>query len=143
MNPVIRVVRTLQIVIVVSVLMFIRILYIVHPVSRIVNASVQWVIVLCAIASASSGFILQSMLLRSRSRSLPATQSSSPRGRWFLGHILRFATAESVALFGLVLRMIGSSSILVAVLFVISLLLLLLWQPGTIPTETASQSSAG
>jgi hypothetical protein len=39
--------------------------------------------------------------------------------------------------------MMGSTSILVAVLFVTSLLLLLLWQPGAVPTETESQSTKG
>ncbi|HUD73891.1 MAG TPA: hypothetical protein VMQ76_02385 [Terracidiphilus sp.] len=143
MNPAILVVRTLQCAMIVSVLMFIFVLKVIHPAPHSVSASFQWSIVFCAVASALMGFIVQRMLLRARSKSLPAAQSPDPRGPWLSGHIIRFATAESVALFGFVLRMMGSTSILVAVLFVTSLLLLLLWQPGAVPTETESQSTKG
>jgi uncharacterized membrane protein len=141
MNPAILTVRILQCAMIVSVLMFIYILHIIHPAPHSVNALLQWSIVFCAIASALMGFIVQRMMLRAPSQSLPATENSTPLRQWFAGHVLRFATAESVALFGVVLRMMGSSSILVTVLFVSSLLLLLLWQPGAVPTQTESQSS--
>jgi hypothetical protein len=141
MNPAIVTVRTLQCAMIVSVLMFIYALHIVHPAPHTVNASMQWSIVFCAIASALMGFIVQRMMLRAPSQSIPATNNSTLLRPWFAGHVLRFATAESVALFGFALRMMGSSSILVTVLFVSSLLLLLLWQPGTVPTQTESQIS--
>ncbi|MGP8269695.1 MAG: hypothetical protein ACLQLH_06475 [Terracidiphilus sp.] len=141
MNPAIFMVRIMQCAMIVSVLMFIYVLHIIHPVPHGVNASLQWSIVCCAIVSALVGFIVQRMMLRAPSQSLPATDNSTLLRPWFAGHVLRFATAESVALFGFVLRMMGSSSILVTVLFVSSLLLLLLWQPGAVPTQTESQSS--
>jgi hypothetical protein len=139
MNPAILTVRILQCAMIVSILLFIFVLHIVHPVPHSVNASLQWSIVFCAMASALAGFYGQRMFLRVPSQSLPSTQNSTLLNRWFAGHIVRFATAESVALFGFVLRMMGSSSILVTVLFVSSLLLLLLWQPGAVPTQTESQ----
>ncbi len=141
MNPAILMVRVMQFAFIVSVLLFIYVLHLIHPAPHSVNASVQWSIVFCAFASALMGFIVQRMMLRAPSQSLPATQSSNLPGPWFTGHVVRFATAESVALFGFVLSMVGSSSILVPVLFVSSLLLLLLWQPGTVPTQTESQIS--
>jgi hypothetical protein len=143
MNPAILVVRAMQFVFIVSVLMFIYVLHIVHPAPHSVNASLQWSIVFCAVASVLMGFIVQRRMLRAPSQSLPATENSNLLRPWFAGHVLRFATAESVALFGFVLRMMGSSSILVTVLFVSSLLLLLLWQPGDIPTQTESKYSVG
>lgn len=143
MNPTIVLVRTMQCAFIVSVLLFAFALHIIHPAPHSVSASLQWGIVFCAAASALMGFIVQGVWSRSPIQALPAAQDAALRSRWLTGHILRFATAESVALFGFVLRMMGSSSILATALFVSSLALLLIWQPGAIPTQTASQSSTG
>ncbi len=143
MSPAILLVRIMQCAFIVSVLLFIFVLHIVHPAPHSVNASLQWSIVLCAIASALMGFIVQGIWSRAPSQPLPAAQNATLRSRWLSGHILRFATAESMALFGFVLRMMGSSSVLVTVLFVSSLLLLLLWQPGAVPTQSEFQDSIG
>jgi hypothetical protein len=143
MNPVIRVVRILQFAIIVSVLLFMLVLHIVRPAAQSVNTSVQLAIVCCAIASAMLGFIMQRVILNAPDRPNAPGQSSTPQGRWFTGHVIRFATAESVALFGFVLRMMGSTSNLVIALFAGSLLLLLIWQPGAVPTATESRSSIG
>jgi hypothetical protein len=136
MNPAVRVVRILQIAFIVSVLLFIRVLQILHPPTHSVSAPIQWAIVLCAIASAEIGFIGQRTFLRPRDPSLPTTQNPTPLARWTSGHIIRFATAESVALFGFVLRMLGSNSIVVYLLFGSSLLLMLMWRPGNVPPST-------
>jgi hypothetical protein len=136
MNPAVRVVRTMQFAFIVSVLLFLYVLRAVHPATHSVSAPLQWALVLCAIASAGMGFIVQRILLRPRNPSLPAAPNSTPLARWTSGHVLRFATAESVALFGFFLRMMGSTSILVYLLFGSSLLLLLTWRPGTVPPST-------
>ena len=107
MKPAILMVRVMQFTFIVSVLLFIYVLHLIHPAPHSVNASVQWSIVFCAFASALMGFIVQRMMLRAPSQSLPATQSSNLPGPWFTGHVVRFATAESVALFGFVLSMVG------------------------------------
>ena len=141
MNPAIVVVRTMQCAFIVSVFLFILVLRMIHPAPQPVNASTQWSIVICAITSALMGFVLQRIMLRAPSQSLPAMKNADLRGAWFTGHVVRFATAESVALFGFVLGMMGNTSSVVTALFAISLLLLLLWQPGAVPTQTESQSS--
>jgi hypothetical protein len=143
MNPAILTVRVMQLMFIVSVLLFILVLYVDAPATQSVDATVQWSIVCCAIASALSGFIVQRMHRRAPSKSLPGTQSSTPRGRWFTGHLVRFATAESVALFGFALRWLGSSSNLVTLLFAGSLLLLVVWQPGEVPAASESEGSIG
>jgi hypothetical protein len=143
MNPAIRVVRILQFAFIVSVLLFYYVSRTLHPPAQSVNAPVQWAIVACAIASAMAGFIMQRVILNAPDRPNAPGQSSTPQGRWFTGHVIRFATAESVALFGFVLRMMGSTSNLVIALFAGSLLLLLIWQPGAVPTATESRSSIG
>jgi hypothetical protein len=143
MKPVTFIMRVLQISFIVSVVLFFRVSAMIPPVQHSVSASFQYGIVLCAIASALIGFIVQRMFLRVPNQTTLSTQKSTPLNRWFAGHLIRFATAESVALFGLVLRMIGSSSTLVYLLFGGGLALLLIWQPGAIPVQTESQSSAG
>jgi len=136
MNPVVRVVRIMQFAFIFSVLLFLFVLHTVHPAAQHLSASFQWGIVLCAIASAGMGFIGQRAFLRPSAPSLPTNQNPTPLARWFSGHLLRFATAESVALFAFALRMMGSTSILVYLLFGGSLLLLLTWRPGTVPPST-------
>jgi hypothetical protein len=143
MNPAIVMVRILQLAIVVSVLLFYFVLHVVHPAPHDVNASVEWGIACCAIASAAAGFIMQGVILNAPDRPNSLGQTSTPQGRWLTGHVIRFATAESVALFGFVLRMMGSYSNLVIALFASSLILLLLWQPGAVPTETGSKNTMG
>jgi hypothetical protein len=143
MNPAVFQLRIMQIAFVVSVLMFIFVLHTIHPAPHPVNASLQWAIVIVAIASAWTGFTMQRMVLNAPDRPSSMGQSSTPRGRWLTGHVIRFATAESVALFGFVLCMMGSTSNLVIVLFAGSLLLLLFWQPGEVPAANESKNPMG
>ncbi|MFZ1083944.1 MAG: hypothetical protein WAN35_03130 [Terracidiphilus sp.] len=143
MNPIIRVVRTMQVAFIASVLLFLYVLHVMHPALHSVNPAMEWSFLLCAIGSALSGFILQRVVMNAPNRPGSATQSSTPRGQWFTGHVIRFATAESIALLGFVLRMMGSSSILVPLLFAMSLLLLLFWQPGPVPTQNESNGFVG
>ena len=138
MNPATLQLRILQIAFIVSVGLFYYVSSMIHPTAHAMNASMQSAILLCAIASALMGFIVQRMMQRAPSQSLPEKQNSILLTRWFTGHILRFATAESVALFGLVLHTLGSLSTLVNVMFLCSLLLLLIWQPGTCPPKNES-----
>jgi hypothetical protein len=141
MNPAALQLRVMQIAFIVSVMLFYYVGITIHPAAQAVSRPVLWGIVCCAVASALMGFLMQKMLLRTPSPSHPSPQGSTARSRWFSGHILRFATAESVALFGLILLKLGGRSIEVYVLFGAALILLALWQPGEIPAETESQRS--
>lgn len=143
MNPAIVTVRILQCAMIVSVMLFYLVLHLTHPAPQSVNANVQLAIVCCAIASAMGGFIMQRVILNAPARPNASGQNSTARGRWLSGHVIRFATAESVALFGFVLRTMGSYSNVVIALFAGSLLLLILWQPGEVPAENESRSPIG
>lgn len=107
-----------------------------QPSAQSVSVLFQWGIVAVACVDAVAGFVLQRMILRGPKQSSPASQKETPLARWRKGHIVRFAMAESVALFGFVLRMTGASSTPVYLLFGGGLLLLLFWLPGAVPTET-------
>ncbi len=50
-------------------------------------------------------------------------------GRWRIGNIVSFVLCESVALYGLVLRMLGGTLLQSAPFYVASVLLLLAWIP--------------
>jgi hypothetical protein len=135
MNPVILQLRIVQVAIIVSVGLFYYVCSMIQPAEQSVNSTMQSAIVLCAIASALMGFIVQRIMLRVPSQPFPEKQNSILFSRWYAGHILRFATAESVALFGVVLHVLGSSSSLVTTMFASSIVLLLIWQPGTCPPQ--------
>lgn len=107
-----------------------------QPTSQSVSVLFQWGIVAVACVDAVAGFVLQRIILRASSQSSPSVQNATPLARWKKGHIVRFAMAESVALFGFVLRMTGASSTPIYLLFGGGLLLLLFWQPGAVPAET-------
>ncbi len=142
MKPAAFMMRIMQVVFIVSIFLFIYVCHIIPAPARSVNTSSQYFIVLCAIASAASGFIVQRLMLRVPRQTSLSTQKSTPFSRWYSGHIFRFATAESVALFGFVLHMVGSPPTLVNLLFATALILQLIWQPGIIPEQTESHNSA-
>ena len=60
----------------------------------------QWAIVLAAVYCAVSGFTFQSFFNKKRPRSRPGGTGSTPYHRWGLGHLMRLATACTVALWG-------------------------------------------
>jgi hypothetical protein len=135
MNPAVFQLRIMQITFIVSVVLFYYVMSMIPPTAHAVNTSMQSAIVLCAIAFVLVGFIGQRVFQRAPSQSLSEKQNPSLLTRWFAGHLMRFATAESVALFGVVLHMLGSSSSLVTTMFASSIVLLMIWQPGTSPPK--------
>ncbi|MGA7830594.1 MAG: hypothetical protein WCA21_06520 [Terracidiphilus sp.] len=142
MNPVLRMVRILQASMIVAVLLFYYVCYTIPSAPQIANPYFQWIIVFCAMASAVGGFFVQRIMQRAPRQIFPAAQESTPRKQWLTGHVVRFATAESVALFGFVLHTTGGTPVVVNLLFASSLLLLVLWQPGALPPQTDSQNSS-
>jgi hypothetical protein len=138
MNPAVLQLRVMQGAFIVSVLLFFVVIRTLPPSPVMANPTLQWAIVSAAILSAISGFVVQRMILRA------ASHASAPRPypillrQWMTGHLFRFATAESVALFGVVLNRLGGPSAFVYALFGAGLLLLLLWQPGAVPTQSQS-----
>lgn len=143
MNPVSFQLRVMQFAFIASVVMFFFVGQTLIPATPSINATFQWVIVFIAIGSASMGFVLQRIFLRAANKHASTAQGASALRVWRAGHILRFATAESVALFGLVLQSVGASANIVYALFGGSALLLLLWQPGAVPAETVSRTTVG
>jgi cytochrome b561 len=128
-----RQLRIIQIAFIVASLMIIDVSRKIQPPAQNVNSSLQWAIVFIAIGVTLSGFLVQRLMLRAQSQSLPAAHNHTRRDWWFKGHIIRFAFAQAVVLFGFFLHTIGSKSILVIALYVSGILLLLIRWPGTSP----------
>ena len=95
----------------------------------------QWLVVVAALWSAISGFMVQGRINRGGSRSQVPSRRSTPLGRWRAGHLVRLWSATAVGLWGVLLHYLGSPNYLVNVFLVLAVLLLLVWRPGATPAE--------
>jgi len=130
-----RPLRYIQIFCIVSTLMIADVTRKIRPQQHCAASSLQWIIVGFVVALVLCSFFLQWFFRYFPSRSFPPWKNSIVLGYWMMGHILRLATAQSVALFAFVLHMLGSSAALVYVLYGSSLLQLLFWRPGVCPAQ--------
>jgi hypothetical protein len=91
----------------------------------------HWVMTGLALYSASVGFILRPKMLR-RSEEALAKDASNPKAlkQWQAGHLIGFASAEAIVLWGVVVRIVLCGALWQASLFYAAgLFLLLLWTP--------------
>ena len=102
--------------------------------NRVMNLT-QGLVVGAAVWSAVSGFTGQRRLASIKPRSQEPAKKSTPFTRWRAGHLLRLWSAMAVGIWGLVLRQISGPSWVVVALFLVSLTLLLAWNPGSTPAE--------
>lgn len=140
MNPAIRVVRILQFAFIFIWLMLAYSMSLIHPGEQSIGIFGQCIIVLVAIEVVRVGFKSQRMMIRVRSESLSRNTESTPVSRWMAGNVVRFATALSASWGGLLVHFLRGSDILVYFLFAGSMFLLVLWQPGEVPTTTESRN---
>lgn len=86
-----------------------------------------------AVSSISVARILRQKLLVEPARTLVSDPENAPiLRRWVSGNIVSFAFAESIVLFGVVLRFLGERWRVAAIFFGAGLLLLLFWAPRKI-----------
>jgi hypothetical protein len=95
---------------------------------------IQGAIVLAATYGAVSGFTFQRFLNKERPRSRPSGPGSASY-RWSLGHLMRLATACSVALWGAVTPILKGPLWMAYGFCGVGILLVLVWTPGTPPPE--------
>jgi hypothetical protein len=100
------------------------------------------IILTVALGTIAASTISVAQTLRQKLLFAPATALvSDPENavllrRWRAGNIVSFAFAESVMLFGVVLKFLGERWSIVSIFFGVGLLLLLLWAPQKIQTLT-------
>jgi F0F1-type ATP synthase membrane subunit c/vacuolar-type H+-ATPase subunit K len=100
----------------------------------------HWFVTGLALWSAFGGFRLRHRLLL-RSEQAAAKDASNPKAlkQWEAGNLIGLASAESVVLWGLVVRMVLGGALWQASFFyAVGLLLLLLWTPRMPITTPAS-----
>jgi hypothetical protein len=102
---------------------------------------IQWVIVLAAAYCAVSGFTFQRFLNKERPQSGPGGTGSAPYRRWGIGHLIRLASACSVAMWGAVTPILKGPLWMAYGLCGLGMLLVLLWTPGTPPPEDLPPSN--
>ena len=79
---------------------------------------------------AAGAFILRRMWVESAEERLRlAPDDTAALNRWRAGHITTFALAEAIALYGLVLRVLGAPFLHAAGFYAIAVLLLLMFTP--------------
>lgn len=93
----------------------------------------HWLVIGCTVWTAISGFTLQRRIVNRTPRT---SRTSTPFTRWRAGHLLRLWTAMAVGMWALILSDFAGPPWLVRVFFVVSLLLLVAWMPGSVPANT-------
>jgi len=104
--------------------------YIIHPVDKLTGMTVPLALGVAALSSISVAQALRQKLVVAPAEELARQPDNAALlQRWRSGNIVQFAFAESVSLFGLVLRLLGASWPIAAPFFAVGLLILLLSAP--------------
>jgi hypothetical protein len=99
----------------------------------------QWAVIALGLWAIPSGFSLQRQIVGHPGKSRRRSTRSTPLSRWRAGNLVRLASANSVALWGLVLRETGGPASIAYTMFAIGGLLLLIWKPSTSPQHPSEQ----
>ena len=102
----------------------------------------QWVVIALGLWAIPSGFLLQRQIVGHSDKPGRRSTRFTPLTRWSVGNLTRLATANSVALWGVVLREIGGPAWLTYFFFAMGGLLLLVWKPGASPQQFKRTPSA-
>jgi hypothetical protein len=94
------------------------------------NRNLYFVLTLVAITTVGMIFALRRLLVL-RSEATLAAQPNDPAAlnRWRSGYIITYALCEAVALFGLVLRILGFTLLQVAPFYLVGFVLMLFFRP--------------
>ena len=104
--------------------------YIIHPVHKLTGMTVPLALGVAALSSISVAQTLRPKLVIAPAEELARQPDNAALlQRWRSGNIMQFAFAESVTLFGLVLKLLGASWPVAAPFFAVGLLMLLLNAP--------------
>jgi hypothetical protein len=134
-------IRLIQAAFIVAILLFVRVAESVRGRGSNDWTLWHWVMTGLALYAAWVGFFFRRKLLR-RSEEALTKDASNPKAlkQWQAGHLMGFAFAEAIVLYGVVVRMVLGGALWQASLFYAAgLFLLLLWTPRmpiTTPTST-------
>ena len=104
--------------------------YVVHPVDKLTGMTMPLVFGVAALSGISVAWTLRPKLVTAPAEELARQPDNAAQlQRWRSGNILQFVFAESVTLFGVVLRLLGGDWPVAAPFFALGLLMLLLSAP--------------
>jgi len=138
MQMTLRDVRIIHGVMLVSVLLYMLVIFQIHPrEGRLSPAMPGAFAILCATEIAVA-LVLRARLLTPCMEILCSNPDDEQAlGRWRTGNIISFVLAEMVALFGFVLKLLGTSWFVAGPFFATAIFLLLIWTPRIdLPSQT-------
>ena len=110
--------------------LFLLVIHLANPPERQVSKAIATALAVAALAEIVVGFTVRKRLLDPAVQTLAKDPGDvSALGKWYQGNLLGFCFAESVTLFGLVLKLLGAGWNTAGPFFAVGILLLLLWQP--------------
>ena len=104
------------------------------------NPVFGFIVTTLALIDVVLGFFAKDLLRWTIKRSPQSAPKPTPAKQWMSANIVSLALFVSCGLFGLVLHFVSARVIFVEVLFGVSLASLILWRPGTPPTENEGNS---
>ena len=108
----------------------------INPPQRDVSVLVLGVLVVAAVTTMVIGFVTRNKLVKLSAEAL-ASDSPKARGFWKSANLIAFSCATSVAVYGVVLKMLGSSWRMAGIFFGLSFGLLLFWRPRQLAASGA------
>lgn len=130
MESAIKVIRALQIAMLVSVILYVAVGEGIGSVPRLNNPVLFYVLSLVTITIVGVILVVRrTLVLQSAAALANRPNDSATLSRWRAGHIMTYALSEAIAIFGLVLRLIGFSLSQVWSFYIAGFILLLFFGP--------------
>ena len=131
MDAALKIVRLIRIALIASIVLYALIGEVVgRGVTTVPNTTVYFAITFVAIADVGAIAVMRRLFVTPAEGVLASQPADTAAlGRWRAGYLITYALCEAVALFGLVLRILGFPLSQVATFYAVGLILLLLFGP--------------
>lgn len=138
MDSAIKVVRLIQVAMLVSVVLFVLIGEVVGSIPKLSDPTLFYALSLATITIVGVILVVRRTLVLQSSTMLAARpDDAATLNRWRTGYIMTYALSESIGLFGLVLRLIGFTLSQVWSFYIAAFILLLFFGPRRPLSEPA------
>jgi hypothetical protein len=137
-EPAIKVVRAIQIAMLVSVALFVVVGEVVGSIPKLNNPTLFYALSLATITIVGVILVVRRTLVLQSAAALAARPNDvATLGRWRAGYMMTYALSESIALFGFVLRLLGFTLSQVWSFYIAGFILLLFFRPRRPVSEAA------
>ena len=138
MDSAIKVVRAIQIAMLVSVALFVVAGEVVGTVPKLSNPAIFYALSLATVTIVGVILVVRrTLVLQSTSMLATRPNDAATLNRWRAGYVMTYALSESIAIFGLVLRLIGFTLSQVWSFYIAAFILLLFFGPRRPLSEVA------